>query len=603
MLNGYDKHKDATPIETIGRIRKILSDIGILTIEVDWKNSHDSYYSVRVITNIFGYGVGTNGKGITAEYALASAYSEFMERLQNLMLFKRSFGLMKETKILFPDSKILSKSEVSKSNKDIHSSITKGKSGDHFFEYDDEILCHSYYSVNKKKVCFLPDSVLAVTGSNGMCAGNTPQEAIAQGICEILERYSVNYIYKNKINVPNIDMKDIVGLNIYSYIKIIETSGYSLIIKDCTLSGRIPVLAVVIFNKNYSKALVKFGSDPNFEVALMRCLSEGFQGVSNKDLDTKMISFNTIDQTASISSNKCPDDFWETKFINNFIKSKGEPNYKSAFEQNYKGSQATLDFLIQRLKEDGHNIYIKDVSFLDYPSYHIFIPGLSDLYGYDYAYNFSKAVSIIKPTLLNLKNSNSSDIKNCIVAIENFLDDPLRSFVYSDDLGRFVKDFSSVNLYSESDLFSLNLEYLLCLLYYRVGDFKNAANNLNKHLILLEQNNINLGNIKYFKCILSYFDLKVTGESENTIAKTLSSIYGNQITSEVFSDIGNNENAFAFLKLPTCGDCSSCESINECFYKDWRTMADILNSKLEENVIDQNNLSKVLNSASILAEN
>jgi ribosomal protein S12 methylthiotransferase accessory factor len=600
MLKGYDKHKDASPIETIGRIRKILSDIGILTIEVDWKNSHDQYYSVRVITSFFGYGVGTNGKGITTEYALASAYSEFMERLQNLLLFKRSFGLMKDTKILFPDSKMISKSIVAKSNKDIHLSITKGKSEDLFFEYGDEILCHSYYSINKKAVCFLPDSVLAVTGSNGMCAGNTPQEAIVQGICEILERYSVSYIYKNKLSVPNIDIKDLVGLDIFSYIKTIENSGYSLIIKDCTLSGKIPVLAVVIFNKNYSKALIKFGSDPNFEVALMRCLSEGFQGVSNNDIEKKMISFNTIDQTASISSNKCPDDFWQTKFINDFIKSKGEPNYKSAFKTIHKGSQDCLDFLLQRLDEDGHSIYIKDVSFLNYPSYHIFIPGLSELYGYDYAYSFSKAVNVIKPTLLNLKNSKSSDIHLCIEAIENFLDDPLHSFMYSDDLGRLVKDFSGINLSLESDLFSLNLEYLLCLLYYRVGDFEKAANNLNRHLKLLEKNNLNLGNIKYFKCILSYFNLKVNQENDNTIHKTLSSIFGNQITSEVFSDIGNFENAFTFLKLPTCGDCSSCESINECFYKDWLKMADILNLKLKENVIDQDNLSKIFNNATVI---
>ena len=73
------KHKDAQPINTIQRIRRILYSLGILTAE-KWYQTGDSMYSVRV--EITGTDIGQNGKGTTEAYALASAYGEFIERLQ-----------------------------------------------------------------------------------------------------------------------------------------------------------------------------------------------------------------------------------------------------------------------------------------------------------------------------------------------------------------------------------------------------------------------------------------------------------------------------------------------------------------------------------------
>lgn len=48
--------------------------------------------------------IGTNGKGVTKEYALASAYAEFMERLQSNFLLKSSF-LNKEDMLIYKDEK------------------------------------------------------------------------------------------------------------------------------------------------------------------------------------------------------------------------------------------------------------------------------------------------------------------------------------------------------------------------------------------------------------------------------------------------------------------------------------------------------------------
>lgn len=82
------KYKDELPINTINKIRNILSGLGILTIETGWRNSAEGFYSVTIM--IQNTNLTTNGKGTTYEYALASAYGELMERLQNQSFYKLS---------------------------------------------------------------------------------------------------------------------------------------------------------------------------------------------------------------------------------------------------------------------------------------------------------------------------------------------------------------------------------------------------------------------------------------------------------------------------------------------------------------------------------
>ncbi|MDT8899913.1 hypothetical protein [Anaeroselena agilis] len=85
------KYKDETPLRTIGKVKDILGDMGLLPIERAWRNSLQGFFSVSV--NIAGTDLSVNGKGTSCEYALASAYGELMERLQNLCTFRLSFDL------------------------------------------------------------------------------------------------------------------------------------------------------------------------------------------------------------------------------------------------------------------------------------------------------------------------------------------------------------------------------------------------------------------------------------------------------------------------------------------------------------------------------
>lgn len=87
------KLKDAMPVETIQRIRSILSDMGIIVTE-KWFESVNGIYSV--LLQSIATRLTSNGKGTSQQYALASGYGEFMERLQNGALYMYKMTLSEE---------------------------------------------------------------------------------------------------------------------------------------------------------------------------------------------------------------------------------------------------------------------------------------------------------------------------------------------------------------------------------------------------------------------------------------------------------------------------------------------------------------------------
>ena len=85
-MNWDEKYKSCKFESTIKNIRSILSQIPI-EVEESVSENYSNVYSARV--TVLGTYFGTNGKGMSREAALASAYGELMERLQNLVLFKK----------------------------------------------------------------------------------------------------------------------------------------------------------------------------------------------------------------------------------------------------------------------------------------------------------------------------------------------------------------------------------------------------------------------------------------------------------------------------------------------------------------------------------
>ena len=79
------RYKEFSPMDTILKARSFLHEHGILCHE-NWVDDIDGLYSLNLCIENTGFFV--NGKGINRSFALASAYGELFERLQNLAFFR-----------------------------------------------------------------------------------------------------------------------------------------------------------------------------------------------------------------------------------------------------------------------------------------------------------------------------------------------------------------------------------------------------------------------------------------------------------------------------------------------------------------------------------
>lgn len=84
MLSYNNRCKDSLPRDTIQNAKTLVSDLGLLTSE-QWFAPVNGLYSLHL--SVVGTSIYSNGKGSTPEFALASAYGELLERIQNLEFY------------------------------------------------------------------------------------------------------------------------------------------------------------------------------------------------------------------------------------------------------------------------------------------------------------------------------------------------------------------------------------------------------------------------------------------------------------------------------------------------------------------------------------
>ena len=292
--------KETTPEKTVEKLKGILKELDIPIVEQWQEASCVDTYSLRI--EIENTDVGTNGKGMTKEYALASAYAEFFERFQNGLLCN-SMSLNVDLKHKFeiaPDEKILTSEEIVKESNPLiefyfknrgmqdASVAEKAKAFNEVnrVEYmlnnrEDRYLCLPFYNVKKNKISYLPKMLYQkYYGSNGMSAGNTPEEAIVQGLSEIFERVVQKRAFKEKTCFPDVPESYIKKFpEIYDmYKKLKSLEGYEVMIKDCSYGGKYPVAALVMLQKNTGRYGLKMGCHPDFGVAMERTFTEAAQG-------------------------------------------------------------------------------------------------------------------------------------------------------------------------------------------------------------------------------------------------------------------------------------------------------------------------------------
>jgi ribosomal protein S12 methylthiotransferase accessory factor len=590
-----NKYKDSSPIETISNIRNILQKSGLFAYEPFWTQNNDFFHSVRIELDALPR--GTNGKGTTKLFALASAYGELMERLQNRILIPKSYGWKEsKDKYSYPDEEI-------RDTKDFL--LNEFLPTNNYWKYEDLLqqfeerksfnIAAPFYNATREQVEYLPTRFLALhCGTNGMSAGNTNEEAILHGICEILERFVIKKVILDEISLPNVPIEYFKDHVIYSQIQKLKRLGYNVLIRDCTLGGTIPVIGAILISPDKTGYCCRFGSELILEIALERCFTEMFQGVENDNISGCLIPIELdyhkkginerISDLEGFSKNgkgQLPNSI--------FINETCDLNNLNVFYSNISdyNNEIGMVYLLDLLKKQDYQIYIRDLSFFDFPTFKIYIPGMSEIYLKD-----NETINEYAQTLraskvfLTLNKCNDEEIQFLIDNIENRCADKTRS-IRDTDFFSYSGLIFSVN---DSIYKDIEINFFLSLLNIRIKNYKKAFDYLND--FVTRKRKQKFANLDYYMCSLTYLKLKAENKEGDFILDYLNAFFGNTLGEEVYCDLNNEDNLFSNFELPNCPDCNNCPIQNRCKFSQWESCNNLVLERINNNFKSQYELQK-----------
>jgi len=596
-------YKEASPKQTISRIFNILKKIDLLVIPKNYANPVKGVYSFRVESvKEDGY-FGANGKGGTETYALASAYAEIIERVQNQFISGASGFNIQLSKLIkdvcgfyyYPDEQYLNRNSFSSLPKNVLYDLFSTDSKDELDEFItrlysfDQVLnaegvaAVPFYSYKDKKPILLPANILvSVTGSNGMAAGNTIPEAVFQGLCEVFERYAATIIYYERLTPPTIEIQNLKEFpDELSVISEIEKSGYQVAIKDFSCGIGLPVIGLIIKDKNAKKYRLNLASDTNLKIALNRTLNEIYQGVTDDEnfKEHYLLPFPNEDVTPYFFDSKLDENL----HLNlKYFKKNGSGIFPPELFQNYISYKTDLSVfnpkpsyeedikhLVGITKVLGLDLYIRDVSFLGFPSVHIYVPNVSTL---TKAFNIEHDKKISNYFMLE-------EFVKIVFPFEEFIRDKERIKKAISIIENVIKFEERIELY---ELFHLKLkkgstwdvlsyDFFLVILYFLINEFEKAAVNLS---CFMKENH--LENNNYYKEAISFLSkLKLGDTIEN-------------VSIEVRNDFKDEKSLFDDIGYPNCPQCSKCKLRNDCLTSIHIEKLIKINKKFSETDINQN---------------
>ncbi|WP_102399843.1 YcaO-like family protein [Haloimpatiens massiliensis] len=599
------KYKDELPINTIDKIRNLLYSAGLSTIETNWNNSIKGFYSVSL--TVKGTNLSTNGKGTTSLYALASAYAELMERLQNQSFFKLSVDLSPQALnyrgfYYAPDEKYIKITDMINSQEDwvqtqmsqLNPDIDKFKLMNKWkaISYEDiscDFVALPYINLTNSKLSYIPIKMISkMYMSNGMCAGNTIEEALVQGLSEIFERFVNKEIILNKITPPTISNKYISKFpKIEAMINRIKSNGnYDIIVKDCSLGKFYPVVGIIFINRDDQSYFVKFGAHPILEIALERTLTELLQGQDIKNMNgLKEFAYkNTINSEKNnlIGILVNGSGFYPTEFFSkNF-------SYKfSEFEDLRDCSnKEMLNYLICLLKKENYDVFVRDVSYLGFPSYHIIVPGFSEIEKIDDIESIEEYSDFVR-------------IKKCIRNLDTLSNEETLQFLNIMKY-RKIKGLAPIteflNIYTKNTFswYYSSIDLFTAAVYYKLGDFKNAYETFNTFLKYIPFNPLNKKIYTYYKCVRDYIGTKIDNLNEKESIKMLNSFYPLNMINKVINQFRNPQQIFSIFGQLRCWNCEICDFKASCSYNTTEKVYKVLKYNYDLNRIDQYRIKNLL---------
>ncbi len=420
MTQTYIPGKDAALEDSIARFQQKLQDLGFNIEEASWLNPVPHVWSVHIRDRDCPL-CFTNGKGASKKAALASALGEYFERLSTNYFFADFWlgnSIANGDFVHYPNEKWFPLPEDDSLPAGILDQRLKA-----FYDPEQEVSASDLIDLQsgngERGICALPFTrqsdqqtvyiPMNIIGnlyvSNGMSAGNTPNEARVQGLSEVFERYIKNRIIAESISLPTIPQAVLDRYpGVVEAIAKLEAEGFPIFAYDASLGGKYPVICVVLFNPENGTCFASFGAHPDFGVALERTVTELLQGRSLKDLD--VFTPPTFDDEEVAEHANLETHFIDSSGLISWDMFKDDADYPFV-DWRFDGStEEEFATLMAIFNAEDQEVYIADYQHLDVYACRIIVPGMSDIYpAEDLLLANNSMGAYLRETLLSLPES------------------------------------------------------------------------------------------------------------------------------------------------------------------------------------------------------
>jgi ribosomal protein S12 methylthiotransferase accessory factor len=291
-----DQDKILPPEETVRRfkakLRTIDLDILEYTSRIDkGRLNIPVYFSTcgKDAENI----IGTKkqmGKGATPQQAEASAVMELAERFS-------FFSYLKNPKNFFVEKyRNLKKNAIpfEMIAQSVHDDSKDLDNAQKVFE-NLPLKWTKAFNLTRNQEILIPFNwFYTINEFNGPSAGNCAEEALSQGICEIVERHVSSLISRNRLRVPAIRSSSTMDPMSREMLQKYKKAGIRLYISDFSLDMGIPSIGVLAYDPSTfpkrSEIVWTAGTTPDPEKALSRALTEVAQLSGDFDTGSKYVA-------------------------------------------------------------------------------------------------------------------------------------------------------------------------------------------------------------------------------------------------------------------------------------------------------------------------
>ncbi len=275
-----DQDKILPPEETVKRfkskLKKLNLDILEQTVRID-----NGRLDIPIYFSICGSDaasvIGTKkqmGKGATPAQSEASAVMELAERFSFFSFTKNPQNFLLE-KYCNIKEKAIPFDMIARSVHDDTQDLDISKK---IFENIPLKWTKAYNLTQKKEVLIPFNWFFMINEFNGPSAGNCVEEAILQGICEIVERHASSIISHRELRVSGIAPDSATDPKVVEMIHKYRQNGIQLFASDFTLEMGIPSVGVLAYDPSTfpqrSEIVWTAGTTPDPQKAFSRALTE-----------------------------------------------------------------------------------------------------------------------------------------------------------------------------------------------------------------------------------------------------------------------------------------------------------------------------------------